>query len=179
MGLVEAKIKILEVLWTEGTPMKSKDVAQKLGLGIAATTMHLLGLRRFGHVYTPRHGLYGITELGKEAIGLPKIGREKAAKILSQVSNDKAFHFYAGMHNYTQVIAHNLAEFVDRLEDADVKSLEFHVSRKDFENWIQGLGDVELARKLNLIGSLGLHGEGLRTRIYEAAKHRLEELRQI
>jgi predicted transcriptional regulator len=75
-------MKILEVLWAEGAPMKSKDVAQKLGLGIAATTMHLLGLRRSEHVYTPRHGLYAITELGKEIIGLPKIDKQKATKIL-------------------------------------------------------------------------------------------------
>jgi len=93
MGLVEAKMKILEVLWTVGTPMKSRDVAQKLGLGIASTTMHLLGLRRGGHVTTPRHGLYAITELGKETIGLPKIDNKQAAKILSQVPVDKAFHF--------------------------------------------------------------------------------------
>ena len=179
MGLVEAKMKILEVLWTVGTPMKSRDVAQKLGLGIAATTMHLLGLRRGGHVYTPRHGLYAITELGKETIGLPKIDKKQAARILSQVPVDKAFHFYSGMHQYEHVVAHNLAEFVDSLEKIDVKSVEFHLLRKDFENWIQGLGDVELARRLCLIRSSSVQGEDLRTRVYEAAKHRLQELRYI
>jgi hypothetical protein len=179
MGLVEAKMKILEVLWAEGTPMKSKDVAQKLGYGIAATTMHLLGLRRSGHVYTPRHGLYAITELGKETIELPKIDKQNAAKILSPVSIDKAFHFYTGIHQYTNVIAHNLAEFVDKLQKIDVKSVEFHVSRKDFENWVQSLGDLELAKRLGLIRNMHVHGEDLRTRVYEAAKHRLEELRHI
>jgi hypothetical protein len=179
MGLVEAKMKILEALWVEGAPMKSKDVAQKLGYGIAATTMHLLGLRRSEHVYTPRHGLYAITELGKETIGLPKIDRQKAAKIMSPVSTDKAFHFYTGMHQHTNVVAHNLAEFVDRLQKIDVKSVEFHVPRKDFENWIQSLGDIELAKRLGLIRNMNVHGEDLKTRVYEAAKHRLEDLKHI
>jgi len=179
MGLVEAKMKILGVLWAEGTPMKSKDVAQKLGYAIAATTMHLLGLRRSGHVYAPRHGLYAITELGKETMGLPKIDKQKAAKILSSVSTDKAFHFYTGMHQYTNVIAHNFTEFVDSIQKIDVKSVEFHVPRKDFENWVQSLGDMELAKRLGLIRNMNVHGEDLRTRIYEAAKHRLEELRHI
>jgi hypothetical protein len=179
MGLVEAKMKILEVLWAEGIPMRSKEVAQKLGYGVAATTMHLLGLRRSGHVYTPRHGLYAITELGKETIGLPKIDKQKAAKILSQVPVDKAFHFYTDMHQYTNLVAHNLAEFVDKLQKIVVKSVEFHVSRKDFENWAQSLGDGELAKRLDLIRNMNVHGEDLRTRVYEAAKHRLEELRQI
>jgi len=179
MGLVEAKVKILEKLWEEGQPMKSKDVAQKANLGIAATTMHLLGLKKGGYVSAPQHGYYAITDMGKEAIGLPKIDKAHATKILSNQAHDKAFHFYTGMHQYTHVIAHNLAEFVDKLQKIDVKSVEFHVSRKDFEHWIQGLGDTELAKKLAFIRDMHLHGEDLRTRIHEALKHRLEELKRI
>jgi len=179
MGIVEAKIKILEVLWAEGTPMKSKDVAQKVGLGVAAATMHLLGLKKSGHVYTPQHGLYSITELGKETIGLPKTDKAHASKILSHLPTDKAFHFYIGVHQYTHVIAHSLAEFGDKLQKIDVKSVEFHVPRKDFENWVHSLGDVELSKRLGLIRNMHVRGEDLRTRVYEAVKHRLEELKRI
>jgi len=179
MSLVEAKMKILQVLWEAGTPMKSKDVSQKVGLGVAAATMHLLGLKKSGHVYSPQHGLYAITELGKEAIGFSKIDKQQASRIMSKVPSDKAFHFYTGMHQYTHVIAHNLAEFVDKLEKVDVKSVEFHVPRKDFENWAQSLGDMELAKRLALTRNMRLHGEDLRARIYETAKHRLEELKRI
>lgn len=179
MGLVEAKMKILEILWTEGTPMKSKDVAKKAGLGVAAATMHLLGLKKSEHVYTPQHGLYAITELGKEAIGLPKIDKAHATKILSHLPADKAFHFYTGVHQYTHVIAHSLAEFIDKLQKIDVKSVEFHVPRKDFENWVHSLGDVELAKRLGLIHNMHVHGEDLRTRVYETVKHRLDELKHI
>jgi DNA-binding MarR family transcriptional regulator len=179
MSLVEAKIKILDVLWAEGRPVKPKDVAEKAGLKVSATTMHLLGLKKGGYVNTVQPGFYAITELGKEAIGLPKIDKAQAGKILSHMSADKAFHFYTGVHQYTHVIAHSMAEFVDRLQKIDVKAVEFHVSRKDFEHWIQGLGDLELAKKLGAIRNARLHGEDLRTRVYEAVKHRLEELKRI
>jgi len=179
MSLVEAKMKILEALCEHGAPMQSKDVAQKVGLKVPATTMHLQGLKKSGHVYTPRHGLYAITDLGKETIGLPKTDKAHAAKILSHLPTDKAFHFYTGVHQYTHVIAHSLVEFVDKLQKIDVKSVEFHVTRKDFENWVHSLGDVELAKRLGAIRNMHLHGEDLRTRVHEAVKHRLEELKHI
>jgi DNA-binding MarR family transcriptional regulator len=179
MSLVEAKMRILEALWEHGAPMQSKEVAQKVGLKMPATTMHLLGLKKTGHVHTPKHGLYAITDLGKEAIDLPKVDKGHAAKILSHLPADKAFHFYTGIHQYTHVIAHNLQEFVDKLQKIDVKSVEFHIPRKDFENWIHSLGDVELAKRLGAIRNMHLHGEDLRTRVYEAVKHRLEELKHI
>lgn len=179
MGLVEAKMKILEALWTEGTPMKSKDVAKKVGLGVAAATMHLLGLRKSGHVYTPKHGLYAITELGKEAMGLPKVDKAHAAKILGNVSADKGFHFYTGLHQYTHVIAHSLTEFADKLQKIDAKAVDFHVPRKDLEHWVQSMGDTELAKRLSLVRNMHLSSEDLRTRVYETVKHRVEELKRI
>jgi len=179
MGLVEAKIKILEKLWEERQPIRSKDVAQKMNLGIAATTMHLLGLKKGGYVSTPQHGYYAITELGKEAIGLPKIDKSHAARILSNQPHDKAFHFYTGIHQYTHTIAHSLADLGEKLQKIDVKSIEFHVPRKDFEHWVQGLGDVELAKRFGLIRGMHLHGEDLRTKVHEAVKNRLEELKHI
>jgi len=179
MSLVEAKMKILQKLWEEGQPMRSKDVAQKIGLGVAATTMHLLGLKKTRHVFTPQHGYYAITDLGKEAIGIPKIDKAHAAKILSNVPHDKAFHFYTGMHQYTGVLANSLADFYDKIQKVNVKSVEFHVSRKDFEHWFQGLGDAELAKRLGLIRNMNLHGEELRKKVHEVTKLRLEELKRL
>jgi predicted transcriptional regulator len=179
MGLVEVKMKILEKLWEEQQPMKAKDVAQKMKLGVAAVTMHLLGLKKLGYVSTPKHTYYAITDKGKETIGLPKIDKTNAAKILSNLPHDKAFHFYTGMHQYTNILASSLADFCDKIQKIDVKSVEFHVTRKDFEQWFQSLGDVELAKRLNLIRGMQLHGEELRTRVYKTVKYRLEELKHI
>jgi DNA-binding transcriptional ArsR family regulator len=179
MSLGGEKKRILELLWLQAQPMMMKEIAQKLGLKIAATNMHLLGLRKTGHIHTPKHGFYVITELGKAAIGLPKIDKALAGKILSHVSSDKAFHFYTGVHQYTHVMAHSLAEFIDKLGVIDIKSVEFHVPRKDFENWIYSLGDEELAKRLGLIRNMHLHGENLRARLHEAAKRRAEELKHL
>jgi len=179
MGLVEAKMKILEKLWEEGQPMKSKEVAQKIGLGIAATTMHLLGLKKTGHVSAPQHGYYAITDLGKEVIGLPRIDKAHATKVLSHVSTDKAFHFYTGVHEYLGVQANSLSDFCDKVEKVSVKSVEFHVSRRDFENWFKSLGDTELAKRMSVIHSMNLHGEDLKKKVHEAAKLRLEELKRL
>jgi len=179
MSLVEAKTKILQKLWEEGQPMKSKEVALKLGLGIAATTMHLLGLKKSGHVFTPQHGYYAITDLGKEAIGLPRIDKAQATKILSHLPTDKAFHFYTGMHQYSGNHANSLSDFCDKVEKISVKSVEFHVSRRDFENWFKSLGDAELARRMSVVHNMNLHAEDLRKKVQEAAKLRLEELKRL
>jgi Mn-dependent DtxR family transcriptional regulator len=179
LSLGEVKTRILHLLWEEGQPMMMKDVARKLGLKVAATNMHLLGLRKAGHVLTPKHGHYAITELGKEAIGFPKMDKALAGKILSHVSADRAFHFYTGVHQYTHVMTHSLAEFADKVQKIDAKSVEFHVPRRDFEHWVQSLGDVEVGRRLSVIRNMHVHGEDLRVRIYEAVKHRLEELKGI
>jgi len=179
MSLVEAKMKILEKLWEEGQPMKSKDVAQKMKLGVAAATMHLLGLKKGGYVYTPQHGYYAITDLGKEAIGLPKIDKAHATKILSNVPPDKAFHFYTAMHQYTGVLANSLTDFCDKIQKVNIKSVEFHISRKDFDHWFVSLGDIELAKRIDVIRNMNLHGEDLRKKIYEAAKLRQDELKKL
>ena len=179
MGLVEAKIKILEKLWEAQQPIKARDIAQKMNLGVAASTMHLLGLRKRGYVFTPMHGHYAITDLGKEIIGLPKIDKANADKILRNLPHDKAFHFYTNLHQYSQVIATSLADFCDKIQKIDFKSVEFHIQRKDFENWFKSLGDVELAKRFSIITDIQLHGEELKTRIHEVVKNRLEELRTI
>jgi hypothetical protein len=178
MALVETKMKILEKLWEEGRPMNLNEVAQKTGFKVAATNMHLLGLKKTGYVFTPRHGYYVITPLGKEVFGLPKIDKIQAAKILGNVSTDKAFYFYRGIHQYTGVFANSLTDFCDKIQKIDVKSMEFHVQRKDFEQWIQSLGDVELNKRLGLIRNMHVHGEDLRTKVFEAVKRRIDELKK-
>jgi len=179
MVLVEAKLKILGQLWEDQQPVRARELAQTLNLRVAAVTMHLLRLRKLGYVHVPEYGFYTITELGKEAIGLPKIDKAYAAKILSTVPYEKAFHFHTSMHHYTQVHANSLLEFGDQLQSMDVESVEFHVPRRDFEAWFQSLGDTELAKRLSLICDLRLHGVELKTKVCETVNHRLDELRNI
>ena len=179
MSLTEAKMRVLEVLWKEDRPMKSNEVAQELGFRTPATTMHLLGLRGSGHVVTTKQGHYSITDVGKEAMGFPRIDRAQASKILSPLTAEKGFHFYTGLNKYLGIYANGLADFCDKIQKIDVKSIEFHVPRRDFENWFKGLGDEELAKRMNTIRGMNLSGEDLRKKIYGTARHRDQQLRSL
>ena len=176
MSMVKDKMRILEVVWQEDRPMKSSEVAQKLDFHVAATTMHLLGLKSTGHITTLRNGQYAITEQGKEALGLPRIDKVQIKKILAQILDDKGFHFYNGLDQNSRITASSLADFCDKIQKISYKSIEFHIPRKDFEYWFQSLGDLELAKRMSMIRNMNLHGEDLKAKTYEAVKHRYQQL---
>ena len=179
MSLTEAKMRVLEVIWEEDRPMKSNEIAQKLGFRIPATTMHLSGLRESGYVTTTRQGHYSITDVGKDALGFPRIDKVRASKILSPLTVEKSFHFYAGLNQYLGVYANGLADFCDKIQKIDRRSIEFHVPRRDFEYWFKSLGDEELAKRMSIIRGMILSGEELRKKIYETARHRYQQLMNL
>jgi hypothetical protein len=53
--------------------------------------------------------------------------------ILSDVFSENAFYFYVDVGIYADRCAVNLADFYDILVDVDIRSIEFHMSRGDFE----------------------------------------------
>lgn len=107
---------------------------------------------------------------------MPRLTREKALHILREVSPEKAFHFYTGIDQCIDVRANSLAGFCAKIQVVDVKSIEFHTSQRDFELWLESLGDLELARRMGLIRRTVLSGECLRRRVYESVKSRCAEL---
>ncbi len=179
MSLSEVKMKALVLLWKAEKPVKSRELAQQLGLGVPPTNLHLVWLRKKGYVFSPEKGLYAITEKGKEVLVLPKLDRKQALQILSSVPREKAFHFHRDIDQYLGIYATNLSEFCDKIQVVDTKSLEFHLPRKDFELWLLGLGDFELAKKMSVIRKTGLLGEDLRKRVYEVVKSRCKELESL
>jgi hypothetical protein len=86
--------------------------------------------------------------------------------VLSDVPADKAFYFNTDVGVYTGKFATNLASFRDALRDVDVRSIEFHMGRGDFEKWIEFLGDHALAREIAKLR--GLRGEELREGLIKA-----------
>jgi len=179
MNISQIKRKILEKLWIAGKPMKLQDIAETTGLNISSSMMHLLWLRRAGHVSTPEKSCYAITKTGKEAIGLPKLTKEKALHILRELSKEGAFHFYTGIDQRVGIYANSLNDFCDKIQTVNVKSIEFHAPRRDFELWLDSLGDLELAKIMGIIRRACLSGENLRKRIYESVKSRCEELTDL
>ncbi|KYH41070.1 MAG: alpha-amylase [Candidatus Bathyarchaeota archaeon B26-2] len=141
--------------------------------------MHILGLRLAGYVSMPKKGYYTITEEGKGVIGLPTLTKEQANSILREVSPEKAFHFYVGLDQPLGFSANSLSEFCEKIQTIDLKSIEFHMARGDFELWIHYLGDVELAKRLRSIRESGSSGEDLRKELYETLKSRFEELKRL
>jgi hypothetical protein len=179
MSLMEPKKRILELLWQEDRGMKPVEITQKLGFRAASVTMHLLGLNRSGQVMAVHHGQYVITDMGKEAIGLPKIDRAQAMMIMAQLPSDKSFHFYNDLDQYLGVQANSLADFCEKIQEVSDKSIEFHISRRDFESWFNGLGDAELARRMGVIRSMNLTGNKLRSIIQETVKRRQSQLKSL
>ena len=175
----QVRKKILEVLGAAGKPVNLGEIAQKIGIGTSSTMGYLLGLIKAKYVSVPQKHYYAITNLGKQALGLPKFDRKLALNILSSVPFEKAFHFHIGINQYLGVYANSLNDFCDKIQKIDLKSIAFHLPRKDFELWLRGLGDLELAEKMELIRGMGLSGEGLRKKVYETVKSRCEELAEF
>ena len=132
-------------------PLKAMEIAKETKKEFPPAMMHLLGLERMGYVTSPEKGLYVITEKGKRALGIPETNKEKAAAILAYAPHDKAFNFYVSVGKPLNIHAHSLQDFANKLTRADIKSVEFHMKRGDFEAWFKGLGDEELAKKTALL----------------------------
>jgi len=58
------------------------------------------------------------------------------SEILRTVPREKAFYFFTSIGNYSGVSAASLKEFVEKVNEVNIKSLEFHLYRGDFEKWL-------------------------------------------
>jgi len=171
--------KILTVLWVAGTPITLQQISEKIELDPSSTRGYLLGLIKAKYVSVPQKNYCAITNQGKEAIGLPQVDQKLALEILSLLPIEKAFHFYYDINQYSGVHADSLKDFVDKIKNVDLKSIEFHIPRKDFECWISSLDDIELSKKLGLLRIAGLSGENLRKELYKTVNSRYEELKKL
>jgi predicted transcriptional regulator len=179
MNASKIRGKILQVLWAAGKPMTLQGITEKAGITSSATTKYLSELIKAKYVSAPKEQQYSITSRGKQALGLPKVDKQLALNILTPISAEKAFHFYYGLNQHTGVYADSLKDFVDKIQTVDIKSIEFHIPRKDFELWIRSLGDLELSKRLELLRMKHLSGENLRKALYETVNSRCEELNRL
>ena len=159
--------------------MDIQGIAEEAGLTSSSTVEYLPGLIKAKYVSVPKEQYYEITNLGKQALGLPKVDKKLASKILRPLSMERAFHFYYGLNQHSGVYADSLKDFVDKIQNVDLKCIEFHIPRKDFELWIRSLGDLELSKKLELLRMRHLSGENLRKEVYETVNSRYEELTKL
>jgi hypothetical protein len=103
---------------------------------------------------------------------------ELASKILRSLPATEAFHFFTGIGMYEGKSAASLDDFSEKLEIVQLKSIEFHFKRGDFERWIRDtLGDDYLADGISRIDKSD-QGEALRTTIQRTVENRLRNLKQ-
>jgi len=64
-------------------------------------------------------------------------------------SKESEFYFFTSIGNCTGESAASLEDFLEKIERVDIKSLEFHLYRDDFEKWLaETIGDKELAEQI-------------------------------
>jgi len=106
---------------------------------------------------------------------------DKAAvsRILRTVPGHEGFHFFKAPGDSTGKVSTSLADFVEKLRTVDIRSVNFHFPRQDFEKWLRDIiGDTELSRRVSRIRK-ETHGEKLRSEIIQIVKGRIDELKEM
>ena len=100
-------------------------------------------------------------------------------KILRKVGDAEAFYFYRALGIYTGQKANSLEEFLQKIKEIDAESLEFHLSREDFEKWIVlTLSDARLAKDTKTLREQkAATGNDLRGPLSVLISKRLKELK--
>ncbi len=179
MSLSPLKLEILETMLVNGKPMKAAQIASENKTEFPPTMMHLLGLTRMGYVTSPQKSLYILTDEGKKALGIPPTTKETAKAILAYAPHDKSFNFYVDLNKPLHMHAHSLYDFANKLAKIDLKSLEFHSGRGDFEAWFKCIGDQELAKMAELVKKRKIVGEQLRVVLHDVVEQRCQELMKL
>lgn len=102
---------------------------------------------------------------------------ETYSKTLKTLPREKAFYFFTSIGNYTGESAASLKEFMEKINKVNVKSLEFHLYRGDFEKWItEVVEDRRLAEDLSRLQKTNLQGDNLRNQLYAIVSKRYYQL---
>ena len=179
MSLSPVKKQVLETLSRSNKPMNAADLAKEAKSEVPQVRGHLLGLLKLGYVAQPEKGTYAITPKGKDALSNPQLTKEKAEAILAYAPHDKAFHFYADVGRPLNLHAHSIRDFANKVERADVHAVQFHMNRGDFEAWVNGLGDAELAKEIAALKEKNIVGEDLRLQLHELVEQRYIALAKL
>jgi predicted transcriptional regulator len=154
---MEEQLKVLKVMSEVTSRIDMNTFAQMVGLNPSQTIERMQDLVNAGLIRKAGGG-YGITEKGKAIL-----------KAITPVPKDTAFHFYTGVGQPTGFSAESLKDFYEIVKRVAAESLDFHLYRGDFENWIKNaLKDVTLADELASLKSAVLKGEELRQKILKA-----------
>ena len=97
----------------------------------------------------------------------------------ANIYNTSPFRFYNGIDQSTDITANTLVEFYEDIKKVSVDSLEFHIYRGDFENWLKdACNESEFAQEVVVVKDADLKGEELRAELLKVldAKYGIQEL---
>jgi len=165
--LKETHIKILKTM---------NEATNRMDLNMFAEAVNL----------TPNQAIAEVQELAKEGFlrkvgggfGLTEKGRN-ALKAFPTFANEVSFHFYIGIDKPLGFSAQSLTEFYRFIKQVTADSLEFHLYRGDFENWLREIcRDSELATAVGNLKADEMKGEALRNALLKAidARYGINEL---
>jgi predicted transcriptional regulator len=155
--LIEKQLKVLKVMNEITSRIDMNTFAQMVGLNPNQTIEQVKGLVNAGLVKKVNSG-YGITEKGKAVL-----------KAIAPLPKETAFHFYTDIGQPTGFSAESLKELYEIIKRVAVGSVEFHLYRGDFENWIKAVfKDAALADDLASLKNANVKGEDLRKEIITA-----------
>ena len=165
--LKEEQFRVLKTMVEATSRMDINVFAQKVSLTPNQTIYQVQELAKNGFLQKVGGG-YGITEKGKAAL-----------KAFTLVPKENGFHFYNGLDQPTDFTAQSINEFYGFVKQVGVDSLEFHLQRGDFENWLKDVcRDPEFAGEIGSLRAAGLKGESLRSELLRVldAKYGIQEL---
>ena len=163
----ETHIKILKTM---------NEATNRMDLNMFAEAVNL----------TPNQAIAEVQELAKEGFlrkvgggfGLTEKGRN-ALKPFTTFASEVSFHFYVGIDKPLGFSAQSLMEFYRLTKQVTTDSLEFHLYRGDFENWLREIcRDSELATAVGNLKADEMKGEALRNALLKAidARYGINEL---
>jgi DNA-binding Lrp family transcriptional regulator len=155
--LTEEQLRVLKAMNEITSRIDLNSFAQMVGLTPNQTIERVQELVD-SELARKTGGGYGITEKGKAIL-----------KAIAPVPKESAFHFYTGIGRPTGFAAESLKDFYEIVKQVAAESLEFHLYRGDFENWIKAaFEDAALADELASLKNANVKGEELRKEIITA-----------
>lgn len=113
----------------------------------------------------------------QQEIKKPQLDKATISRILRTVPKNEGLELYKAPGEFTGKTASSLNDLHEKLRQVDIRAVNYHFKRREFEKWIRNnIGDEELARRFGRIDR-EQHGEKLRTQMMTLIKMRLDELK--
>ena len=163
----EEQIRILKTMNEATNRMDLTMFAQAVNLNPNQAIAEVQELAKEGFLRKVGGG-FGLTEKGKKTI-----------KIFTQAPNELGFNFYVNLGKPLGFTALSIEQFYRFVKQVTTDSLEFHLYRGDFENWLRDVvKDEELTEAFGVLKTAELKAEDLRKALLKAvdAKYGVGEL---